>query len=390
MADAETFDCFLSHNARDKHAVLALAEELRAAGVSIWLDDEQLRPGLSWLPLLESGIRASRSVAVLIGADGLGPWEDVEMQAALTLAVRDKRPVIPVLLPDAPCIPQLPLLLASRGWVDLRPDTQPDPQTGLDRLIWGITGQRCDPSVSAGPRPTPADQRLPQRPARDLDSGSPGRVKGKDPKDIDHDPGHEPPQLPKVRTRDPTDGRLAESPMRAPGTAGPSDDQGPPKSPATASRAASAALTTWREKLNFLLNEGAIGVKQRCRLACRIAVTVIAIALGATIYFHQLSGVTPLTEGWAMLGHFENNTWRDLTFEFHADPKTPIPSTGIPSAVISDSPVAVRKESLKTGNRISPWCTLEQGRTVIIERIEPTQSDRFEVRFHFNKEECQQ
>lgn len=73
MADTESFDCFLSHNSKDKPEVRVLAANLRAAGVTVWLDEERLTPGLPWLPLLESRIRASGSVAVLVGADGLGP-----------------------------------------------------------------------------------------------------------------------------------------------------------------------------------------------------------------------------------------------------------------------------------------------------------------------------
>lgn len=140
MADGNTYHCFLSHNTQDKPAARTLAERLRAAGLSVWLDEEQLRPGVPWLPLLEAGIHASDSIAVLIGAHGLGPWQDQEVQAALSLAVRDKRPVIPVLLPGAPVAPDLPPLLVIRGWVDLRAD--PDGRAGLDQLIWGITGVR--------------------------------------------------------------------------------------------------------------------------------------------------------------------------------------------------------------------------------------------------------
>jgi hypothetical protein len=135
------FDVFLSHNGQDKPAVRDLAKKLRAAGVSVWLDVEQLRPGLSWLSGLESGIRASRSVAVLVGSDGLGPWQEQEQQAALQLAVDDKRPVIPVLLPDAPSAPTLPLFLLTRTWVDLRGGYT---DKGIDPLIWGITGKKPD------------------------------------------------------------------------------------------------------------------------------------------------------------------------------------------------------------------------------------------------------
>ena len=152
MADTETFDCFLCHNSRDKPAVRALAAALGARGVVVWLDEARLRPGLSAQRQMDSGIRQSRSIAVLVGADGLGPWEQEEMEAALSLAVRDGRPVIPVLLPDAPRTPPLPLFLASRAGVDLRPSVRGE-AAGLDDLIWGITGER---PTAAGPAAIPA------------------------------------------------------------------------------------------------------------------------------------------------------------------------------------------------------------------------------------------
>jgi hypothetical protein len=97
--DHDDFDCFLSHNGRDKPAARGLAARLRDTGISVWLDEEQLRPGDEWQPGLQTGIRASKSIAVLIGEAGMGPWQDQEVQFALNLAVRDQRPVIPVLLP---------------------------------------------------------------------------------------------------------------------------------------------------------------------------------------------------------------------------------------------------------------------------------------------------
>ena len=75
--------------------------------LSCWLDEEELRPGHPWQPLLEEGIRTSKSVAVLVGAKGIGPWQDEEMQAALSLVVQNNLPVIPVLLPGCPEKPEL-------------------------------------------------------------------------------------------------------------------------------------------------------------------------------------------------------------------------------------------------------------------------------------------
>lgn len=136
--DTATFDVFLSHNSNDKPSVRKLKQRIVADyKLSVWLDEDELRPGIPWQQLLEEGINHSSSVAVLIGEDGLGPWESEEMQAALRLAVTNKRPVIPVLLPNAHAKPVLPMFLGNRTWVDLRSGLKKE---GIDRLVWGITG----------------------------------------------------------------------------------------------------------------------------------------------------------------------------------------------------------------------------------------------------------
>jgi TIR domain/Trypsin-like peptidase domain len=133
------YDVFLSYNSADKAMVCELRNRLAALHQVCWFDEDQLQPGIPWQKLLESGIRSSKSVAVIVGDKGLGPWENEEMEAALRLAVRDKRPVIPVILPGAESAPELPLFLSNRTWVDFRPGFD---DANLAKLIWGITGQK--------------------------------------------------------------------------------------------------------------------------------------------------------------------------------------------------------------------------------------------------------
>ena len=73
--DAERFDCFLSYNSEDRPAVRQLAADLGNRGIAVWFDEEQQRPGLPSQDSLSAGIRASRTVAVLVGASGQGPWQ---------------------------------------------------------------------------------------------------------------------------------------------------------------------------------------------------------------------------------------------------------------------------------------------------------------------------
>jgi hypothetical protein len=142
------YDVFLSHNSKDKPAVRALAEALRARGLRVWLDEWELIPGRPWQEALEEIIQTARSSAVLVGKDGFGPWEQVEMHACLCEFVNRKLPVIPVLLPGAPAQPELPLFLKRFTWVDLRSGFS---EATLDRLHRGITGEKPSPSKASGP-----------------------------------------------------------------------------------------------------------------------------------------------------------------------------------------------------------------------------------------------
>ena len=133
------FDVFLSHNSQDKPTVRILKQKLVNAGVVAWLDEDELVPGKNWQPEIEAGMKASISAVVCFGSVGVGPWEDEEMQALLKQAVRDKKRVIPVLLPGAPQEPPIPAFLSNRTWVDLREGFTDEK---LDRLVWGITDKK--------------------------------------------------------------------------------------------------------------------------------------------------------------------------------------------------------------------------------------------------------
>ena len=134
---AHRFDVFLSYHSPDRPLVRKLKQRLVAARLSVWFDEDELPPGQSWQDLIEEGIRGSKCVAVLVGPSGIGPWEDEEAEAALQFAVRERRSVIPVLLPGCDAAPRLPMFLSTRTWVDLHAGLR---QEGIERLLWGITG----------------------------------------------------------------------------------------------------------------------------------------------------------------------------------------------------------------------------------------------------------
>lgn len=132
------FDVFLCHNSADKPEIKRIAEQLKERGIVPWLDEWECRPGLPFKKYLESQIKRIRSAAVFVGTSGIGPWQDREQDAFVDQFVRRKCSVIPVILESCAKRPRLPVLLESMTWVDFR-QRQPDP---LERLIWGITGNR--------------------------------------------------------------------------------------------------------------------------------------------------------------------------------------------------------------------------------------------------------
>ena len=133
------FDVFLSYNRKDQAAVMRLAQRLQSRGIKPWLDVWELKPGLPWQEAMETVIETTKVAVVLVGEDGVGPWQNREMRAWLNEFVERNVPVIPVMLPGRSVKPNdLPTFLKQFTWVDLRGDKEDD---GFERLVWGITGE---------------------------------------------------------------------------------------------------------------------------------------------------------------------------------------------------------------------------------------------------------
>jgi WD40 repeat protein len=140
----EPHHVFLCHTNADKPLARELGELLRRRGLRVWLDERELVPGREWQEGIERAVSTVRSVAVLYGPDGLGAWATAEMRAFLEESFQRELPVIPVLLPGAPAVTDLPLFLRQRTWVDLREGMT---EEGLTRLVWGITSEKVASSV---------------------------------------------------------------------------------------------------------------------------------------------------------------------------------------------------------------------------------------------------
>src|SRR5208337_346585 len=94
------YDVFLSYSRADSAAAETLRARLRDAGLTAFLDRYALPAGQPWQPWLEQHLGACCALLALVGPNGLGEWQQREIQVGLSRQVSDKKaaqvfPVIP-------------------------------------------------------------------------------------------------------------------------------------------------------------------------------------------------------------------------------------------------------------------------------------------------------
>ena len=108
---------FLSYARADAENVDRIAADLKAEGINVWLDRDQLAPGESWVKQIESAISRSDFLLFFISRNSLkSKWAMVEYRAAFTsLKEAGGTRIIPVLLEE---VGELPSFLASIQYAD--------------------------------------------------------------------------------------------------------------------------------------------------------------------------------------------------------------------------------------------------------------------------------
>ena len=81
---------FLSYNSQDLSLVTQLeaALKVRAPDVTVFFAPKSLRVGGYWLPKLAEAINESSAFILLVGENGLGPWQILEYYEALDKRVK--------------------------------------------------------------------------------------------------------------------------------------------------------------------------------------------------------------------------------------------------------------------------------------------------------------
>ena len=115
------FTAFLSHSSEDKQKVAGLAARLKKAGISYWIDQEQIQFGDSVVSRIESGLQNSQFVVTCLSRNfSKSGWCRAEYGPILHREFSEKiRRVIPVLLDGEQGAAAVPLLLSDKLPVDL-------------------------------------------------------------------------------------------------------------------------------------------------------------------------------------------------------------------------------------------------------------------------------
>jgi hypothetical protein len=109
---------FMSHNHRDKTFVRALAQDLRALGVTVWLDEAEIRVGDSLIEKISTGIDAMRFLGVVLSPNSVDSrWVKEELNQALVNQLSSHGgTVLPIMLVDC----EVPGFLRGRAYADFR------------------------------------------------------------------------------------------------------------------------------------------------------------------------------------------------------------------------------------------------------------------------------
>lgn len=113
----DAYDAFLTHAKDDAPWAERLATALGDAGVRVFLDAWELRPGTVRVHERQRGLQNARDGIVVVSpASMVEPWVHMDYAVLLERAVEDRRLLVPVLLTDA----EMPAFLSAFQPVDFR------------------------------------------------------------------------------------------------------------------------------------------------------------------------------------------------------------------------------------------------------------------------------
>jgi hypothetical protein len=123
----QTSAAFISYCRDDQEFALRLAQDLKAAGAAVWLDQLDIKPGSSWDNAVEDALLAARQMLVVLTPTSV---RSENVRDEISYALKQGKTVIPVLYME--CV--IPLRLERKQHIDFRADYARGLATLLNQL----------------------------------------------------------------------------------------------------------------------------------------------------------------------------------------------------------------------------------------------------------------
>jgi hypothetical protein len=151
---AETPSAFCSYSREDAAFALKLAEDLKAAGANVWMDQIDIEPGTPWDRAVEEALAASSRVLVILSPASVS---SDNVSDELSFALSKHKRLIPVLYREC----DVPFRLARLQHIDFTHDYE----RGLKALIKALSAPQTavlNDTASEATRPKSDAQALPE------------------------------------------------------------------------------------------------------------------------------------------------------------------------------------------------------------------------------------
>jgi len=121
---------FLSYTRTDREFALKLARDLRAANVSIWIDQIDIRAGDTWDRAVEDALQQSESILVILSPNAVASRPVMD---EVSFALEENKRIFPVVYKDC----KIPFRLRRVQYTDFTSDYS----AGLSKLIHALGGR---------------------------------------------------------------------------------------------------------------------------------------------------------------------------------------------------------------------------------------------------------
>ena len=121
---AEAQTAFISYSREDSEFTLRLANDLKAAGAAVWLDQLDIAPGERWAKAVEDALNNCPHMLVILSPSSAS---STNVDDEVSFALEEKKTVIPVIYRDC----RIPFRLRPFQYVDFRGEYD----LGLKRLL---------------------------------------------------------------------------------------------------------------------------------------------------------------------------------------------------------------------------------------------------------------